>query len=258
MFGAFDLVAQASRSEGLPNVLLEAAAAGRPIVATAAGGRRHRHRRRDRVAVPTDDLAALIAALRRARRRPGAARAAGAPARTHVDAAFGMDRYVAAFVDLYEERPRRKASGADSPSTLFRAGVPTLVAGDRRGHLGAQAFVKLDRRLPAQHRRRPPQVRPRLAHVTSLRGRANSIRVPRISARIARTSRTVTRDPPPTLKMASPGSSTDPARMVASTASATNVKSRNCSPSPYTSTASPSRAAAMKRENAISGRWRGP
>ena len=38
MLGLFDVVVQTSRSEGLPNALLEAAAAARPIVATAAGG----------------------------------------------------------------------------------------------------------------------------------------------------------------------------------------------------------------------------
>ena len=40
MYSAFDVVAQSSFSEGLPNVLLEAGAVGRPIVATDAGGSR--------------------------------------------------------------------------------------------------------------------------------------------------------------------------------------------------------------------------
>ena len=38
LYGAFDIVVQASESEGLPNVVLEAASAGLPIVATAVGG----------------------------------------------------------------------------------------------------------------------------------------------------------------------------------------------------------------------------
>ena len=38
LYSAFDMYVQASQTEGLPNVILEAAAVGLPIVATAVGG----------------------------------------------------------------------------------------------------------------------------------------------------------------------------------------------------------------------------
>jgi hypothetical protein len=48
------------------------------------------------------------------------------------------------------------------------------------------------------------------------------------------------------------------ARRLASTASATYVKSRVCRPSPYTSIGAPANEAFMKRLKAISGLCRGP
>ena len=109
MYGAFDVVVQASRSEGLPNVLLEAAAAGRPIVATAAGSSGEVVIDGETgLLVPTEDLAALTGALRRAVEDPELRRRLGAAARVHVDATFGMARYVREFVDLYEELAEAK------------------------------------------------------------------------------------------------------------------------------------------------------
>jgi len=46
--------------------------------------------------------------------------------------------------------------------------------------------------------------------------------------------------------------------MVAATASATNVKSRVCSPSPKIGMASPRSAAFRNLWKPMSGRWRGP
>ena len=53
--------------------------------------------------VPTENVAALTAALRRAIEDPELRRRLGAAARLHVDATFGMARYVHEFVGLYEE-----------------------------------------------------------------------------------------------------------------------------------------------------------
>ncbi len=104
MYGAFDVLAQASRSEGLPNVLLEAAAAGCPIVATDAGGSGEIVvDGRTGLLVPTRDVDALAAALRRMIDDRELRRRLGSEARAHVAESFGMDRFVREYGDLYEE-----------------------------------------------------------------------------------------------------------------------------------------------------------
>jgi glycosyltransferase involved in cell wall biosynthesis len=104
MYGAFDIVVQSSKSEGLPNVLLEAAAAGRPIVATAAGGSTEIVVDGETgLLVPIEDRDALTSALRRAIDDPDLRARIGSAAREHVDANFGMGRYVRQWGDLYEE-----------------------------------------------------------------------------------------------------------------------------------------------------------
>ena len=109
LYGAFDVVVQSSKSEGLPNALLEAAAAGLPIVATAAGGTGEIViDGRTGLLVPNDDLAALTSALHRVAADASLRATLGAAARGHVATTFGVDRFVAEFAALYEELAARK------------------------------------------------------------------------------------------------------------------------------------------------------
>jgi glycosyltransferase involved in cell wall biosynthesis len=116
MYGAFDVVAQSSRSEGLPNVLLEAAAAGRPIVATDAGGSSEIViDGRTGLLVPIDDVEALAGGLRRVIDDADLRQRIGRAARGHVEAAFGMGRFVAEYRDLYEALAESKGVRRASP-----------------------------------------------------------------------------------------------------------------------------------------------
>ena len=109
MLGAFDVAVQASRSEGLPNVLLEAAAAARPIVATAAGGSGEIVRDgQTGLLVPVDDGDALASALLRLLRDADLRESLGPAARERVATAFGMGRFVAEFATLYQELARAR------------------------------------------------------------------------------------------------------------------------------------------------------
>jgi glycosyltransferase involved in cell wall biosynthesis len=103
LFAAFDVVALSSRSEGLPNALLEAAAAGRPIVTTAAGGAIEAVV--DGVTglvVPVEDRVALSSALARLISDPQLRQRYGSAAQEHVKSQFGMDRFVTEWGALFE------------------------------------------------------------------------------------------------------------------------------------------------------------
>jgi len=104
LYGAFDVVAQASRTEGLPNAMLEAASAGLPIVATAAGGTLDVLTDGETgLVVPVEDAPALAAALRRVADDPALRERLGQEARERTRERFGMDRFVREFGDLYQE-----------------------------------------------------------------------------------------------------------------------------------------------------------
>jgi glycosyltransferase involved in cell wall biosynthesis len=102
VYGAMDIAAQASRSEGMPNALLEAGAAGLPIVATAVGGTPDIITSDAMgVVVPAGDVGALAGGLRRLLADAPLRARMGAAVRAHVDASFGMDRFVREYGDLY-------------------------------------------------------------------------------------------------------------------------------------------------------------
>jgi len=112
LFGALDLFVSASLAEGLPNSVLEAAAAGVPIVTTAAGGTVEivEDGRTGLVVPVSDDTRLREALVRLADDAPLRARL-GAAAREHVAAAFGIDRFVRETAEMYEEMARRRGVG---------------------------------------------------------------------------------------------------------------------------------------------------
>lgn len=109
LFGALDVFVSASEAEGLPNSVLEAAAAGVGIVTTAAGGTVEIvEDGRTGVVVPVGDDAALRDAMVRLAANPDLRARLGAAARDHVATAFGVDRFIRETADLYEEMARRR------------------------------------------------------------------------------------------------------------------------------------------------------
>jgi glycosyltransferase involved in cell wall biosynthesis len=94
----------ASEYEGCPLVVLEAMAAGVPVVATAVGGMSElvEDGRSGILSRPGDD-ADLAAALRRLLASPAEARAMGEAARGDAERRFSHDRMVSDLVALYDE-----------------------------------------------------------------------------------------------------------------------------------------------------------
>lgn len=98
----FAVAVLSSRSEGMPNAVLEAMVAARPVVATAVGDVPALVRDGfTGVLVPPGDADALARAIGRILKDPALAADLGAAARRQALAAYGAGRMTDAFLDLY-------------------------------------------------------------------------------------------------------------------------------------------------------------
>ena len=105
-----DIFALTSRSEAFPNSVIEAMAAGLPVVATNVGGVSELvEHGRSGLLVPPDDPRAVAAALRELMAKPERAAALGEAARRTVEARFSFDRMVRSFGELYLDLLQRRA-----------------------------------------------------------------------------------------------------------------------------------------------------
>lgn len=107
LMAAADLVVLATETEALPTVLMEAAAAGRPAVASDVGGVGEVVAAgRTGLLVPVGDAGALADAVGRLLLDCDRARALGAAARALAEERFGMDLYVRRTLELWRETAR--------------------------------------------------------------------------------------------------------------------------------------------------------
>jgi glycosyltransferase involved in cell wall biosynthesis len=113
VYGDLDLVVNCSRNEGTPVSLIEALAAGRPVVATRVGGTPDVIGDGERgVLVPPGDPAALAQAITAALRDPQAAHRKAAAGQAYVMARHSVGRLVADVDALYRELMPRAVPAA--------------------------------------------------------------------------------------------------------------------------------------------------
>lgn len=103
LYAALDVVVLTSRNEGTPVSLVEAGAAGRPVVASRVGGVPEVVADgKTGILVPPADPAATAAAVRRLLDDPALARAMGEAARASLPSRFSADRLVDDLAALYD------------------------------------------------------------------------------------------------------------------------------------------------------------
>lgn len=101
LLAAFDALVLSSRTEGIPIVLLEAAAAGTPIVATRVGGVPSMFAEGEALLVPPGDPRALAAAIDAVRSHPAAARERAEAARQRLERDFAPGPWLERYEALY-------------------------------------------------------------------------------------------------------------------------------------------------------------
>jgi glycosyltransferase involved in cell wall biosynthesis len=104
ILNAADAVCLSSSAEGLPMVLLEAMALGKPVVATDVGGIREAvEHEATGLLVPVDDERAFARALARLAANPALVRRLGSAAVRRQRSRFSVERMIGEYVDLFEE-----------------------------------------------------------------------------------------------------------------------------------------------------------
>lgn len=116
VFGKAHVVCLPSYGEGVPKVLLEAAACGRPLVASDSPGCREIVRQGETgLLVPPRDATALAAALRRLAEDPALRGRMGRAGRKLVEAEFSQDHVVARTLAVYRELHTRAGTARGGP-----------------------------------------------------------------------------------------------------------------------------------------------
>jgi glycosyltransferase involved in cell wall biosynthesis len=104
-----DIFVHLAVSEGTPNVVLEAMAAGLPVIATGAGDLRHIVKpRQTGILVPFDDATALSASLVELARAPDLREQLGQEARAEMLRSFGREQVGDALEHFYSAIPLRR------------------------------------------------------------------------------------------------------------------------------------------------------
>ena len=111
LFAAFDVLALTSWSEGTPMVLLEAMAAGTPIVTTRVGGIGDMVSADEAVLVPPNDPEVVAEALASVFLGPGPAEKRAASARSRLEREFTLDPWLDQYEEVYQSVGRSSRSG---------------------------------------------------------------------------------------------------------------------------------------------------